>query len=74
MGVPRGPAVEDSARAPQEVIANASRGATAQAIVGMLDFALGKKLTQFVVELDRAPDAPLASHIVAVIAAALELP
>ena len=74
MGVSRGPAVEDLARAPQEVIANASRGPTAQAIVGMLDFALGEELTQFVDQMDRAPNAPLASHIVADVVAALDLP
>ena len=32
-----------------EVIANALSGPTAQAIVGMLDFALGDELTEFVV-------------------------
>ena len=74
MGISRGPAVEELARAPHEVIANASRGPTAQAIVGMLDFALGEELTQFVVQMDRAPNAPLASHIVADVAAALDLP
>ena len=74
MRVSRGPAVVDLARAPQEVIASASRGPSAQAIVGMLDFAVGEELTEFVVQMDRAPNAPLASHMVADVVAALDLP
>ena len=57
-----------------EVIANALSGPTAQAIVGMLDFVVGEEPTEFVVQMDRAPNAPLASHIVADVVAALDLP
>ena len=57
-----------------EVIANALSGPTAQAIMGMPDFAVGKDLTEFVLKMDRAPNAPLASHIVADVVAALDLP
>ena len=74
MGIPRGPAVKDLARAPNHVIANALRGPTAQAVVGILDFVLGDELTEFVVQMDMTPNASLAIPLAAESVAALHLP
>ena len=74
MGIPSGPAVKDLARAPDHVIANALRGPTAQAVVGILDFVLGDELTEFLIQMDMTPNASLATHLAADSVPALQLP